>query len=85
MNVTEDRKLGVRHLALLHGIRHRGFWRALGEQHGVTVALGAVQVGPLRVFIEPRDAWVGWYRADYAHFICPLPCVVLRIERKIPS
>ena len=35
----------------------------------------------LRVYIEPRDAWVGVYVAKQAVFICPLPFVVIRWRR----
>ena len=34
-----------------------------------------------RVYLEPRDAWVGAYLARDALYVCPLPLLVLRWER----
>jgi len=36
----------------------------------------------LRVYLEPRDAWIGAYVAEKAVYVCPLPFVVIRWERK---
>lgn len=36
----------------------------------------------VRVYIEPRDWWVGYYRGDTHHYVCPLPCVVIRWKRR---
>jgi hypothetical protein len=41
-----------------------------------------LHLGRLAVYIEPRDAWVGAYVATSAVYVCPLPFVVLRFERK---
>jgi hypothetical protein len=35
----------------------------------------------LRVYIEPRDAWIGVYVANDAVYVCPLPFVVFRWRR----
>lgn len=35
----------------------------------------------VRVYIEPRDWWVGYYRGDRHHYVCPLTCVVIRWRR----
>jgi hypothetical protein len=35
----------------------------------------------MTVYIEPRDWWVGYYRGDTHHYVCPLPCVVIRWRR----
>ena len=35
----------------------------------------------LRLYIEPRDAWVGLYVAPKAVYVCPLPFVVIRWMR----
>lgn len=37
----------------------------------------------LRIYLEPRDVWVGVYVAPLAIYICPLPCVVIRWTRVI--
>lgn len=36
----------------------------------------------MKVYIEPRDWWVGYYRGDEHHYVCPLPTVVIRWDRK---
>ena len=36
----------------------------------------------LRVYIEPRDAWVGVYVAPRAVYVCPLPFLVIRWQRR---
>jgi hypothetical protein len=36
----------------------------------------------LRIYVEPRDAWVGAYIAEHAVFVCPLPFLVIRWRRK---
>jgi len=43
--------------------------------------LSRIQLGRFAVYIEPRDVWIGWYRDEKAHYVCPLPCVVLRWAR----
>jgi hypothetical protein len=35
-------------------------------------------VNRLRVYIEPRDAWIGVYIAEDAVYVCLLPFVVIR-------
>src|SRR3954468_19167615 len=35
----------------------------------------------MRVYIDTRDWWVGYYRGANHHYICPLPCLVVRIPR----
>lgn len=37
--------------------------------------------GRLRLYVEPRDAWVGLYVANDAVYVCLLPFVVLRWQR----
>ena len=41
-----------------------------------------VQVERVRVFLEPRDVWVGYYRGDRHNYVCPLPCIVIRWPRR---
>lgn len=38
----------------------------------------------VRVYLEPRDWWIGYYRGDDHHYVCPLPCVVIRWKRRRP-
>jgi hypothetical protein len=38
--------------------------------------------GRLSVYLEPRDAWVGVYISTSAFYVCPLPFLVLRWDRK---
>ena len=39
-------------------------------------------VSRLRVYFEPRDAWIGAYVAPKAVYVCPLPFLVIRWERR---
>jgi hypothetical protein len=36
------------------------------------------------VYFEPADRWVGYYRGDEHHYVCLLPCVVIRWPRRQP-
>jgi hypothetical protein len=38
-----------------------------------------------RVYIEPRDAWVGVYNSPAAVYVCPLPFVVIRYRKQRPG
>lgn len=40
-----------------------------------------VEFWRLRLYIEPRDAWVGAFVAPHAVYVCPVPCVVIRWQR----
>ncbi len=44
-----------------------------------------LRIGRIQVYIEPRDAWVGAYVASNALYVCALPFVVLRWQRRAPS
>jgi hypothetical protein len=35
----------------------------------------------LRIYLEPRDAWIGAYIAERAVYVCPLPFLVIRWRR----
>lgn len=37
---------------------------------------------PINIYIEPRDRWIGYFRGDDYHYVCPLPCVVIRWGRR---
>jgi hypothetical protein len=40
----------------------------------------------LKVYIDTNDWWVGYYRGDTHHYICPLPTVVVRWNRsRVPA
>jgi len=34
------------------------------------------------IYIDFRDWWVGYYRAPDYHYVCLLPCVVIRWARR---
>lgn len=36
----------------------------------------------VRLYIDERDWWVGYYRAPERHYVCVLPTVVVRWPRK---
>jgi hypothetical protein len=39
----------------------------------------------IRVHLEPRDCWVGVYVAPKAVYVCPLPFVVVRWDRRVEA
>lgn len=41
------------------------------------------RIGRVQIYIEPRDIWMGVYVAPNAVYVCPLPLVVIRWDRKI--
>lgn len=45
------------------------------------VPYGSRPPRPWRVYIDRRDWWVGYYRGDTHHYVCPLPTVVIRWAR----
>lgn len=36
----------------------------------------------MKVYIEPADWWIGYYRGPNHHYVCPLPCIVIRWARR---
>src|SRR5258708_5164872 len=44
--------------------------------------LAVAPVGRLRIYVEPRDAWIGVYAAPHAVFVCPLPFLVIRWDKR---
>jgi len=36
----------------------------------------------MKIYIDTRYWWVGWYRGPEHHYICLLPCIVIRADRK---
>jgi hypothetical protein len=39
-------------------------------------------LGRLSVYVEPRDAWIGAYVALNAIYVCPIPFLVIKWERR---
>lgn len=37
----------------------------------------------MRVYIDTNDWWIGYYRGDTHHYVCPLPAVVIRWNRHL--
>lgn len=35
----------------------------------------------IKIYFDSRDWWVGYYRGDTHHYICPLPTLVIRWPR----
>ena len=44
--------------------------------------LALVHRGRFWLIFEPRDLWVGAYVAAKAVYVCPVPCVVLKWDRR---
>jgi hypothetical protein len=40
-----------------------------------------VSVNGVFFHVNPRDWWIGYYRSDDHHYVCPLPCLVIKWER----
>jgi hypothetical protein len=41
-----------------------------------------LRLGRLSLVLEPRDIWLGLYVAPRAVYVCLLPCLPLKWERK---
>lgn len=41
------------------------------------------RLGRLQFYVEPRNIWVGVYIAPDAIYFCPLPLVVIKVERSL--
>jgi hypothetical protein len=39
----------------------------------------------MKIYIEPRDYWVGYYRGETHHYVCLLPCLVIRWRRRVAT
>ena len=37
----------------------------------------------MKIYLDFRDWWIGYYRSSNHHYICPLPTVVIRWKRTI--
>jgi hypothetical protein len=35
----------------------------------------------MKVYRDPNDWWIGYYRGPNHHYVCPLPTVVIRWSR----
>lgn len=40
------------------------------------------RLGQLALYLEPRDWWIGYYRGSSHHYVCVLPCLVIRWNRR---
>lgn len=38
----------------------------------------------MKIYLDFRDWWIGYYRGPDHHYACPIPCLVVRWERKEP-
>ena len=36
----------------------------------------------MKIYIDTNDWWVGYYRGEHYHFVCPLPTLVIRWSRR---
>jgi hypothetical protein len=36
---------------------------------------------PVKIYFDFRDWWIGYYRGDVYHYVCPLPTLVIRFRR----
>lgn len=36
----------------------------------------------LAAYFDFRDWWVGYYRGPHHHYVCPLPCLVVRWQHR---
>lgn len=45
-------------------------------------SIGRLRIGRVQLYIEPRDIWIGVYVAPNAIYVCPLPLVVIRWDRR---
>jgi len=39
----------------------------------------------VKVYIDCNDWWIGYYRGPNHHYVCPLPCIVIRWNRAVPD
>lgn len=55
-------------------MRHRWLWVDIERR----LHLGE----RVTVYLDLRDWWIGVYRGEHSVFVCPLPTVVIRFQRK---
>lgn len=36
----------------------------------------------MTIYLDARDWWIGYYRGPTHHYVCPLPCIVVRWARR---
>lgn len=56
-------------------------WRTMARRRRGGVELRA-HLRQLAVYLEPRDWWIGYYRGTSHHYVCVLPCLVIRWNRR---
>lgn len=44
--------------------------------------MSRLRFGRLSAYIEPRDIWIGVYVAEAAVYVCPLPLLVVKWDRR---
>lgn len=37
--------------------------------------------GRFKIYFDFRDWWIGYYRAESYHYVCPVPTLVVRWKR----
>jgi hypothetical protein len=55
---------------------------ALHDRDPAELAAWNRQADRPKVYIDTADWWVGWYRGPGHHYVCLLPCVVIRWKRR---
>ena len=56
-------------------------WRTMARRRRGGVEL-RIHLRQLAVYLEPRDWWIGYYRGTSHHYVCVLPCLVIRWNRR---
>jgi hypothetical protein len=37
----------------------------------------------MKIYFDPADWWIGYYRGPNHHYVCPLPTLVVRWNRTV--
>lgn len=40
-----------------------------------------ISINGVYFHVNPRDWWIGYYRSDEHHYVCLLPCLVIKWVR----
>jgi hypothetical protein len=73
--LTPEQRAFIKRLSLAHHPRPRAQRRRGGVEFSKTFR-------QLAVYLEPRDWWIGYYRGTSHHYVCVLPCLVIRWNRR---
>lgn len=60
----------------------RGRRRQRGQSMQRDLSTILFRIGRLSLVLEPRDLWLGVYVAPRAVYVCVIPCLPLRWERR---